>query len=171
VLGIGFVVFVLLWFEPQKLFLNQTVDEAIPSAAPPAAGSSEGEGSGEQAGSGSGGESGPVTLARGSFRNLEHATTGRALLIELPDGSHILRFENLDTSNGPDLRVYLSEIPASDDWHAYGERFVDLGDLKGNLGNQNYRIPKGVDLSKYRSAVIWCRRFTVGFGVAPLNPV
>jgi Electron transfer DM13 len=170
VLGIGLVVFVLLWFEPQKLFLNQTVNEAIPSAAPPAAGADAGEGSGEQAGSGSGTVTGPLTLASGAFRSLEHSTSGEALLIELPDGSHILRFENLDTSNGPDLRVYLSEIPASDDWHAYGVRFVDLGALKGNLGSQNYRIPKGVDVSTYRSAVIWCRRFTVGFGVAPLMP-
>jgi hypothetical protein len=168
VLGIGLAVFVLLWFEPQKLFLNQTVNEAIPSAAPPAAGSNDG-GGGEPGGSGPGAATQPVTLARGSFQSLEHHTTGKALLIELPDGSHVLRFENLDTSNGPDLRVYLSQIPASDDWHAYGERFVDLGDLKGNLGNQNYRIPKGVDVSKYRSAVVWCRRFTVGFGVAPLN--
>jgi hypothetical protein len=113
---------------------------------------------------------GPLTLAGGAFRSLEHSTSGEALLIELPDGSRILRLEHLETSNGPDLRVYLSEIPAGDDWHAYGERFVDLGALKGNLGNQNYRIPKGVDVSKYRSAVIWCRRFTVGFGVAPLKP-
>jgi hypothetical protein len=168
VLGVGLALFVVLWFEPQKLFVNQTVNEAVPSVAPPAAGSN-GEGGGEPGGSGPGAADQPVTVARGSFQSLEHHTTGKALLIELPDGSHILRFENLDTSNGPDLRVYLSEIPASDDWHAYGERFVDLGDLKGNLGNQNYRIPKGVDVSRYRSAVVWCRRFTVGFGVAPLN--
>jgi hypothetical protein len=169
------VVFVLLWFEPQKLFLNQTVNEAIPSAAPPVSGGtqpgSETTGTGSGSGTGTPPVAQPLTLASGAFRSLEHETTGKALLIELPDGSHILRFENLDTSNGPDLRVYLSEIPAGDDWHAYRERFVDLGALKGNLGSQNYRIPKGVNLSKYRSAVIWCRRFTVGFGVAPLNAV
>ena len=167
VLGIGLAIFVLLWFQPQKLFLNQTVDEALPSAAPasPAAPVQATAGASPQASP----ASGPTTLASGRFQSLEHETTGRALLIQLPDGSHILRFENLDTSNGPDLRVYLSEIPASDDWHAYGERFVDLGALKGNLGDQNYRIPRSVDLSRYRSAVIWCRRFTVGFGVAPLD--
>jgi hypothetical protein len=64
--------------------------------------------------------------------------------------------------------VYLSEIPASDDWHAYGERYLDLGALKGNRGDQNYEIPPGTDLTRFESAVIWCRRFTVGFGVAPL---
>lgn len=170
ILAVGFVVFVLVWFEPQKLFLNQTVDEAVPSVSvapqsPP----------GTPDGSGSEGQdvpppAEPVDVAGGSFRSLEHSTSGRATLIELPDGSHILRFVDLDTSNGPDLRVYLSEVPAGDDWHAYGERFVDLGALKGNLGNQNYRIPPGVDIRRYRSAVIWCRRFTVGFGVAPLTP-
>src|SRR6266545_4802355 len=77
--------------------------------------------------------------------------------------------ECLDTLNGPDLHVYLSEVPAGGDARAYGERFVDLGKLKGNKGNQNYRLPVNVDLSRYRSAVIWCKRFTVGFGVAPLS--
>lgn len=105
----------------------------------------------------------------GDFRRLEHPTSGTAKVIELSDGRRFLRFEDLDTSNGPDLRVYLSEIEASDDWFAYGERFVDLGALKGNRGNQNYEIPDDVDLSRYESAVIWCRRFTVGFGVAPLD--
>jgi hypothetical protein len=158
VLGVVFAVFVLLWFQPQKLFLNQTVNEAIPSLAPQ-----------DSAAPASPQAAEPTTLASGPFQSLEHETTGKAVLIELPDGSHILRFEDLETSNGPDLRVYLSEIPASNDWHAYGERFVDLGALKGNLGDQNYRVPRSVDLSKYRSAVIWCRRFTVGFGVAPLD--
>lgn len=112
---------------------------------------------------------GPAILAEGAFQSLEHATSGTAQVLELEDGSRFLRFEDLDTSNGPDLRVYLSEIPASDDWHAYGERFVDLGALKGNRGDQNYEIPEGTDLSHYESGVIWCRRFTVGFGVAPLD--
>ena len=89
--------------------------------------------------------------------------------MEIGDGRRFLRFEDLSTSNGPDLRVYLSEIPASDDWYAYGERFVDLGALKGNRGDQNYVLPDGLDLSEYKSAVIWCRRFTVGFGVAGLD--
>ncbi len=45
---------------------------------------------------------------------------------------------------------------------------MELGRLKGNLGNQNYEIPAGTDLSKYRNAVVWCARFSVGFGVATL---
>lgn len=150
---VALFVFAIAWFEPHKLFIDQRVDEGIPGAAAgaPAAAAE------------------PRILAGGDFRSLEHATTGRAVILEVPDGRRFLRFEGLDTSNGPDLRVYLSEIPAGDDWYVYGERFVDLGALKGNVGSQNYRIPDGVDLSRFESAVIWCRRFSVGFGVAPLG--
>lgn len=166
VLGVGLaialgLVFVLVWFQPQKLFIEQNVDEALPHvAASPE--SSEVEADRAETRD-------PRVLAQGTFQSLEHQTTGEARIIELEDGSLFLRFEDLETSNGPDLRVYLSEIPASDDWHAYGEGFIDLGGLKANRGNQNYEIPSGTDLSKYKSAVIWCRRFTVGFGVAGLS--
>ena len=146
VLAIALVVFVLVWFQPQKLVIEETVNET-PAPAPST-----------------------QVLASGEFRSLEHTTTGTASIVELPDGRRVLRFEDLDTSNGPDLRVYLSEIEASDNWRIYGERFVDLGALKGNRGNQNYAIPAGTDLDRFKSAVVWCRRFTVGFGVAPLEP-
>jgi hypothetical protein len=112
-----------------------------------------------------------VTLAEGPFSSLEHQTTGTALVVELEDGTRFLRLEGLETSNGPDLRVYLSDQPVSDDWFVYDDgAFVDLGGLKGNLGSSNYQIPSDVDLGDYRTAVIWCRRFSVGFGVAPLDP-
>ena len=156
------VVFVVVWFQPQKLFIEETVNEAIPSSRPSVdnvVGSDRDGDAGEQ----------PSVLAEGRFQSLEHSTSGVAKLLELGDGKTFLRLEDLDTSNGPDLRVYLSEIPASDDWYAYGERYLDLGALKGNRGDQNYEVPNGTDLSRYRSAVIWCRRFTVGFGVAALT--
>ena len=153
-LALGLLIFAVVWFEPQKLIQEKTVTEAAPitsmsptTSAQPSSGS----------------------VASGNFRSLEHKTTGRASLIRLADGSHVLRFENLDTSNGPDLRVYLSELPSNLGWHDYGERYLELGELKGNRGDQNYRVPKGTDISKFRSAVIWCVRFKVGFGVAPLN--
>ena len=107
-------------------------------------------------------------LSRSNLQSLEHQSRGTVVLIELPGGGRILRLENLATSNGPDLRVYLSTTPASADWHGYDRDYVDLGALKGNLGNQNYALPNGVDLARYRSAVIWCRQFSVGFAVAPL---
>jgi electron transfer DM13 len=157
------IIFVLVWFQPQKLFLEKTVDEAFPTAQRPTESPSGLEASPHESGSRA------SVLASGSFQCLEHKTSGTAKIVELNDGHHFLRFEGLSTSSGPDLRVYLSEIPVSNDWHAYGERFVDLGALKGNIGDQNYVIPDAVDLSRYRSAVIWCRRFTVGFGVAGLS--
>jgi hypothetical protein len=163
-LAVAFVVFVLVWFQPQQAFLNTTVEETLPGASAPAS-----PGPGASIPSPGGGESSSV-LASGQFRSLEHETTGRALLVRLSDGRVLLRFEDLDTLNGPDLRVYLSEVPAGGDARAYGEDFVDLGALKGNKGNQNYLVPEDVDLTRFKSAVIWCRRFTVGFGVAPLSP-
>lgn len=162
---VALAAFVAVWFQPHKLFIEERVDEALPGNA--AAGESADPTPGEDVPSPQ--EAAPETLASGDFRSLEHRTSGRALVLELADGRRFLRFEGLDTSNGPDLRVYLSEIEASDDWYAYGERFVDLGPLKGNIGDQNYRLPAGLDLSRFKSAVVWCRRFTVGFGVAPLE--
>jgi hypothetical protein len=153
ILAVGLAIFVAVWFQPQKIFFESTVREAAPTHMPTATSPQP---------------DAVVEVAAGPFRSLEHRTTGTARLLILPDGSAVLRLEGLDTSNGPDLRVYLSEIPPDRGQRDYGERFVDLGALKGNRGDQNYAIPRGVDVSRFRSAVIWCRRFTVGFGVAPL---
>lgn len=159
----GLLVFGVLWFEPHKLFVEKTVNEALPGGPPSASPADPGATSPPAAAS--------VKLAGGAFQRLEHPTTGTASIVRLADGSHVLRFEDLDTSNGPDLRVYLSTVPASDDWYAYGRTgtYLELGELKGNRGDQNYSIPAGTDLSRFRSAVIWCVRFRVGFGVAPLT--
>src|SRR5262245_58176044 len=164
-IGVGLVIFVLVWFQPQKLFLNKTVSEPVPgfNATTPA---------GETHHDATAGGSPPPALRvvrSGSFRSLEHATTGKAIVLRRPAGSLILRLERLSTSNGPDLRVYLSRVPAGGDLHAYRSGFIDLGALKGNRGSQNYAIPAGTDLPAFKSAVIWCRRFVVGFGVAPLS--
>ena len=162
VMVVALTIFALFWFQPWKLIQETTLNEAAPTAGPPTAQAGE---PGTQT------PASNVTILSGPFQSLEHRTTGTAEIIRLADGKHVLRFEDLDTSNGPDLRVYLSEVPASDDWHAYGGRgtFIDLGPLRANRGDANYTIPSGTDLSQYKSAVIWCVRFTVGFGVAPLN--
>jgi hypothetical protein len=81
----------------------------------------------------------------------------------------VVRFEALDTSNGPALRVVLSTDEASDAWK-YGGRHI-LGELKGNIGDQNYTIPADVDLSQFGSVVVWCERFSVAFGAASLDVV
>jgi hypothetical protein len=147
------------YFQPQKLFINQRVDEAIPGAT-------TAQGQGRQA---SPVDRPETMLSSSNLQSLEHQSSGTVVLIELPTGGRVLRLENLATSNGPDLRVYLSTTPASSDWHGYDRDYVDLGALRGNLGNQNYALPDSVDIARYRSAVIWCRQFKVGFAVAPLN--
>ena len=164
-LGVATLVFGFLWFRPDRLFSEDRVNEALPgSAATPAA---EGMPAEEEAG----GAEAVATLAQGRFIGLEHETTGSAVVLETADGSRFLRFEDFETSNGPDLLVYLSaKTPAgSDDWHGYDRDFVNLGVLKGNVGNQNYQLPADVDLDRYGTAVVWCRRFEVGFAAATLS--
>jgi hypothetical protein len=164
--GLGLAIFALVWFQPQKLFLNTTVDEPVPGIT----GTAPAGEANSNAAAGRSSPPSPQVLRSGSFRSLEHATTGKAIVLRRPAGSLILRLEHLSTSNGPDLRVYLSRVPASSDLHAYRTGFIDLGALKGNRGSQNYAIPAGTDMAAFKSAVIWCRRFVVGFGVAPLSP-
>jgi Electron transfer DM13 len=159
---------VLYWFAPWNLFVDRRVDEALPGAFAevPATGSPVSDLSVPPAEQGS---DGPATLAEGSFTSLEHTTTGTAVVLELEDDRRYLRLEDLETSNGPDLRVILSDQPLSDDWHVWDDgEVVDLGALKGNLGSSNYEIPPSLDLDDFQTAVIWCRRFSVGFAVAPL---
>ena len=90
-----------------------------------------------------------------------HNTEGVAKIIQLADGTDILRLENFKATNGPDLYVYLSTDKTNAD-------IVNLGRLKGNIGNQNYLIPAGTDITKYNTALIWCRAFSVIFGSAQL---
>jgi len=108
----------------------------------------------------------PSTTYTGAFVGVDdgiHNAEGQVLVIQLDDGSSILRLEDFKSTNGPDLYVYLStDRDASD--------FVNLGRLKGNMGNQNYEVPGGTDFSKYDTALIWCQAFSVLFGSAELDP-
>ncbi len=159
-LVIGVMIGVLVWFQPQKLLIDHRVDEP-----PPAAGAlSATAESGSQADRPT-----TVTVAAGAFRSLGHPTSGRATVLDLGDGRRFLRLDDLRTSNGPDLFVYLSVTPAAGQRDTFDDNFVSLGRLKGNLGNQNYEIAVGVDLRRYQSVVIWCHRFTYAFGAAPLR--
>src|SRR5215469_2495774 len=95
---------------------------------------------------------------------------GTARLYQLANGERILRLTNFETSNGPDVHVYLiAANDASDSETVKKGGFVELGSLKGNIGDQNYRIPADVDVAKYRAVTIWCKRFSVNFGTAPLT--
>jgi len=109
-------------------------------------------------------------LLSGQFKGYAHETEGTAAIYGM-DSKRTLRITNFRTSNGPDVHVYLIAAPdAKDDATVKNAVFVDLGSLKGNIGDQNYDVPDTVDLGKYRAVTIWCRRFSVNFGTAPLAP-
>jgi hypothetical protein len=175
VVGVGAGLF---WFQPWKLWQDETVTEALPGVeepsrvpeAPPGTSSSPSAPSGTPATPSA--PSGPVTLASGELISHEHSTSGTVKLVRLADGSHIVRLESLDTSNGPDLRVWLTDAPVKEGragWHVFDDgRYASLGKLKGNKGSQNYALPKDVDPSRYSSVSIWCDRFDVSFGAAEL---
>jgi len=161
----------LAWFQPWKLWVDQRVDDplpavaveplpspaAIPRTAVPTA------------------TSGPRLLSRGELISHEHATHGTVSVVQQPDGQRVLAIAHLNTSNGPDLHVWLTDAPVRpgrDGWHVFDDgRHVSLGTLKGNVGNQVYSIPRSVDLSRLTSVTIWCARFDVSFGAAQLVPV
>ena len=127
--------------------LDESVDEAMPDSA----------------------DDEIVVLYSGSFIDRSHPTDGIAEVLNDGTAQRFLRFEDFSTDNGPDLNVYLSTAPpdATDD--AFDDDAIDLGNLKGNIGPQNYEIPEGVDLDRYSTVVIWCVRFTVAFGAASLG--
>jgi hypothetical protein len=177
-----------LWaFQPWKAFTSSTVDEALPEAAPtsrpeatallvPPSGPS---GSGTAAprtavpapsSAPAAAPPAPVVLAQGDFVDQEHDTSGVAKVVELADGSRVVRLEGFATSDGPDVHVWLTEQDAGGSWGKYDDgRYVKLGKLKGTNGNQNYPVPADADLAGLRSVVIWCDRFNVAFGSAPLR--
>jgi Electron transfer DM13 len=112
---------------------------------------------------------GPMVVTKGNFKGLAHETKGLASIYQLADGKRTLRLTEFATSNGPDVHVYLvaAEVEKGND--AVKEAgFIDLGSMKGNIGDQNYEIPADADLSKYRTVSIWCARFGVNFGIAAL---
>ena len=91
-----------------------------------------------------------------------HIASGQVKVLQIPDGTQILRFENLDVTNGPDLYVYLATDTTAKD-------FVSLGKLKGNMGNQNYQIHENTDFEKYNTVLIWCQAFSTLFGSSKLS--
>jgi Electron transfer DM13 len=154
--GFGLVVLLAIWFyfRPELLFVNRTVSEKLPAAPQSAAASSEISGA----------------LFSGQFKGYAHKSSGTATIYKM-GGKRILRLTNFKTSNGPDVHVYLIAAPdATDDATVKNSDFVDLGIMKGNIGDQNYEVPDTVDLAKYRAVTIWCKRFSVNFATAPLTP-
>lgn len=136
-------------FRPELLFID-----AVASEAPPDLGAARGS-----------------VRYSGQFHGVAHEGAGTATVFQASDGRRVLRFTAFDTSNGPDLHVYLvAALDASDSAAVRAAETVTLGPLKGNVGDQNYDIPAGVDLDRFRAVTIWCRRFGVNFATAPLRP-
>lgn len=113
----------------------------------------------------------PVVVASGRFTDADaiHKGSGNAMLYRLPNDGHVVRFEDFRTTNGPALVVYLAKHPSPAAAADVIDRgFLSLGKLKGNVGNQNYPVPSGTDVSEYGSVVIWCELFDVLFSPASL---
>jgi hypothetical protein len=161
----------LYWFQPWKLFTSKTVNEALPSVdlvPPPPAPTVTATPSAP-------GPAAPrnTLLATGKLITHEHKTSGTVRLVRLADGRTQLVVADLSTSDGPDLRVWLTDQPVLEGragWHVFDDgRYVELGRLKGNRGNQVYEVPAGTDLTGLVSVTIWCKRFSVSFGAAALT--
>jgi hypothetical protein len=138
-----------LWYLASPLFLTQAVSEALPTQA------------------------GSTMVTQGQFGVVDaiHKGEGAASILNLPDGQRVLRVgDDFRVTNGPDLYVYLSGSAAprsSADLHDAGA--FEVARLKGNVGGQNYELPADLDLGKFRSVVIYCRRFTTVFSTAELG--
>lgn len=172
--GVVLAVVVVVVFQPQKLFIDDVVDDADPLATPtesstgtmivPMASIGPDEAMSEAMP-----DEGPQVIVTGTFVDRDHPTSGTAKVIQLGDGSLVLRLEDFATDNGPALQVYLSTASTDAGHGDFDDDFVHLGALKGNIGNQNYDIPAGTDLDRYTTVVIWCDPFNVAFGAAALG--
>ena len=147
---IGFIAGNAFWYLASPLWIDREVNEALvsPESVTP--------------------------IAAGSFSDADgvHKGSGSATVLARPDGSAILRLTEFQVTNGPDLEVWLvaaNDPKSSDDVKA--SEWLSLGRLKGNIGDQNYDIPAGTDLSKWMSVVIWCEQFGVLFSPAPLGSI
>jgi hypothetical protein len=110
-------------------------------------------------------------VATGTFHGAAHKTSGRATVYQSSNGD-ILRLTHFETSNGPNLHVILIAASDAEDNENFLDKKVgrvELGQLKGNEGDQNYEIPAGTDLSKFKAVSIFCERYNANFGTAPLE--
>jgi hypothetical protein len=137
-------------FRPERLIVNRRVQEESPTLK---------------------GDSPAQILVSGTFYSVLHPTEGTATIFRLADGSRLLRLTHFKTSNGPDVHIYMVAAgDAKDSESVERAGFIDLGSIKGNIGDQNYTLGPNVDLLKYRTVSVWCKRFRVNFGAASLMP-
>ena len=189
-IAVGAVVLVIVgavgWWLLSPLFISETVNEEFPfsvNAQVPESmtpqqvemvmeGMSMVEQPVEEAMPAMEAPSGPTAVKTGTFRDADsfHKGEGTATVYMVGEDQHVLRLEDFRVTNGPDLRVLLVNHPDPqnrDD--VQGGGYIEVGSLKGNIGNQNYEIPAGTDIGAASSVVIYCRPFHVVFSVAPLQ--
>jgi len=146
---LALVAFGLHWYQPWKLFTTRTIIDTPPASS--------------------------TLIASGALVSHEHKTSGTVELVQLPDGRYQVILRELSTSDGPDLRVWMTDqevVPGKEGWEVFDDgKWVELGKLKGTHGLQVYDVPPGTDVSRYKSVTIWCKRFSVSFGAAPLSAV
>lgn len=186
--GVILLLLVFLAFRPDKLFVDDVVNESLQEAfdgvaANPAAStttspetttipaettrSAADPAPPTTTTSATTSATGPETITAGDFYGIAHPGAGTATVYE-QDGAYVLRFEdNTDITNGPDLYVWL--LADADYQGGTPADYLDLGKLKGNIGGQNYELPAGFDPAVHRAVLIWCRRFSVAFAAAPLT--
>src|SRR5262249_55720865 len=145
---VAVIAVVVAWyaFRPERLVVNQRVEEGMPAAQ---------------------GESSPQPIESGQFYSILHPTAGTPTIYQMGDGTRVLRLTSFSTSNGPDVHVYMVAADDAKDVATVEKAgFIDLGVIKGNIGDQNYTLGADFDLAKYRAVSIWCKRFSVNFGAA-----
>jgi Electron transfer DM13 len=146
---LALVAFGLHWFQPWKLFTSRTIIDSPPASA--------------------------TLIASGALVSHEHETSGMVDLVQLPDGRYQVILRELSSSDGPDLRLWMTDqdvLPGGQGSELFDDgKWVELGRMKGTHGLQVYDVPPGTDVSQFKSVTIWCRRFSVSFGAAPLSAV
>ena len=174
------IAFILSLTKPWTAFTSSSVDEALlgqsttQNQSPGTADDFNGqiapstEQGRSESGDGEKAVDAPVTFSSGSFRSIDHETSGNASVVTLTDGSSFVRFEDLSGSDGPDLKVVVTK-GGVDPSTMNADDYVTLGDLKATHGNQNYELPAGINLDEVGQVVIWCERFSSAFGAATLQ--
>jgi hypothetical protein len=143
--AVGLPVLVALWwaFRPEKLWINEKVNEAAPFDT----------------------SGGPQPILTGRFESDAQQTSGRATIYQKPGGKKYLQLSDFTASGGPVLQVLLAQGAVKGDFDR-----IDLGALKSNQGDQNYDLPAAADLNKYDSVVIFSEQSHAALGVAKLEP-
>jgi hypothetical protein len=189
IIGVGLAIAVVafLAFRPDKLFVDDAVDESLADAfttttaqavPPKPATSTTAAAETTQPAAESTpsttvpptttttAPAAPVQVSMGAFYGIDHSAEGTAAVYE-QDGTYVLRFEDdTDIQNGPDLHVWV--LSSADYEGGTPPDYIDLGKIKGNVGGQNYELPAEFDPNEHRFVLIWCERFSVPFAAAPL---